>query len=495
MIGWREEDTSERINCADTVKVQWSAALVEGARDPVGHGTGLRVAGRGHQRRARSPGRAARRRRRRLPPTARPSRNTHENFLAAAAKLGLGLRDIPPCVTFFAPVSLDAEGRFLWNASRKRPGDFVDLRAEMNVVAGAVELRPSARSGSARGIRTGHADPSSRAAPRLPTIPAGPLSPEIDPRLRVHGPALRLRSDDDDQPRSHIAARHVARVIRAGCSGRAAMVADSEARTDVAHHRQRRPAGRRCAAVLRRRSGRALQRAGHAAGPGLGLYRARNAAGFEPGPGDGAASPPIPAADTIRRRAAAPAKATPSASAKPTKYQHACRENFILELSKYGLTKRDIVANLNFFMNVPIDPSGQFHRRRRHLGARQLCRHHGGDGCDLRHLQLSAGQQSLQRLQSDADPRADLGRARGVSAGAGIPNTGTYGPTHLTLRGQRRAIPGFGECLPLSIRHSWPGTPGQGHGQCQGKLVLNSAFSQILRRLVAAPDARNSHPE
>jgi urea carboxylase-associated protein 1 len=43
-----------------------------------------------------------------------------------------------------------------------------------------------------------------------------------------------------------------------------------------------------------------------------------------------------------------------------TKYQHACRENFILELSKHGLTKRDIVANLNFFMNVPIDPKGNF---------------------------------------------------------------------------------------------------------------------------------------
>jgi urea carboxylase-associated protein 1 len=43
-----------------------------------------------------------------------------------------------------------------------------------------------------------------------------------------------------------------------------------------------------------------------------------------------------------------------------TKYQRACRENFILELSKYGMTKRDIVSNLNFFMNVPIDPSGNF---------------------------------------------------------------------------------------------------------------------------------------
>ena len=43
-----------------------------------------------------------------------------------------------------------------------------------------------------------------------------------------------------------------------------------------------------------------------------------------------------------------------------TKYQHACRENFVLELAKYGLGKRDIVANLNFFMNVPIDPAGNF---------------------------------------------------------------------------------------------------------------------------------------
>ena len=43
-----------------------------------------------------------------------------------------------------------------------------------------------------------------------------------------------------------------------------------------------------------------------------------------------------------------------------TKYQHACRENFILELSRHGLTKRDIVANLNFFMNVPIESSGKF---------------------------------------------------------------------------------------------------------------------------------------
>jgi len=62
------------------------------------------------------------------------SRNTQENFIAGAAKVGLGVRDIPPCVTFFAPVSLDENGRFVWNQDRKQPGDFVDLRAEMNAI-------------------------------------------------------------------------------------------------------------------------------------------------------------------------------------------------------------------------------------------------------------------------------------------------------------------------------------------------------------------------
>jgi uncharacterized protein len=38
---------------------------------------------------------------------------------------------------------------------------------------------------------------------------------------------------------------------------------------------------------------------------------------------------------------------------------HACRENFIVEVMKHGMSKRDIVPNINFFMNVPIEPSGE----------------------------------------------------------------------------------------------------------------------------------------
>jgi uncharacterized protein len=133
LIGWREEDTSERVNCADTVKVQWSAAISKGrvilsdmgrvllslVEDTSG-AHDLLVGGS-------TPAST-------LAAFGATTRNTQQNFLAAAAKIGLDVRDIPPCVTLFAPVSLDDAGRFLWNPDRKRPGDFVDLRAEMNLI-------------------------------------------------------------------------------------------------------------------------------------------------------------------------------------------------------------------------------------------------------------------------------------------------------------------------------------------------------------------------
>jgi len=133
LIGWREEDTSERINCADTVKVQWSAAVGKGRvilsdmgrvllsviEDSSG-AHDLLVGGS-------TPAST-------LAAFGAPGRNTQENFLAAASKIGLDVRDIPPCITFFAPISLDDAGRFGWQEGRKRSGDFVDVRAEMNLV-------------------------------------------------------------------------------------------------------------------------------------------------------------------------------------------------------------------------------------------------------------------------------------------------------------------------------------------------------------------------
>jgi uncharacterized protein len=41
-----------------------------------------------------------------------------------------------------------------------------------------------------------------------------------------------------------------------------------------------------------------------------------------------------------------------------TVHQHACAENFLAEGAKWGLGKRDIVSNVNFFMNVPVEADG-----------------------------------------------------------------------------------------------------------------------------------------
>jgi urea carboxylase-associated protein 1 len=41
-----------------------------------------------------------------------------------------------------------------------------------------------------------------------------------------------------------------------------------------------------------------------------------------------------------------------------TKYQHACVENFLLEGARYGLGKRDLVSNINWYMNVPVEADG-----------------------------------------------------------------------------------------------------------------------------------------
>lgn len=39
-------------------------------------------------------------------------------------------------------------------------------------------------------------------------------------------------------------------------------------------------------------------------------------------------------------------------------FHHACRENFLSEAAKHGLGLRDLVSNLNWFMNVPVEADG-----------------------------------------------------------------------------------------------------------------------------------------
>lgn len=127
LAAWAQADRSERLNLPDTIKVQWTTDLRKGrvlfsdmgrvmlsitedssgAHDVLTGGSGPDAGG--------TPG----------------QRNTRENMLLAAAKLGLDRRDMPMVITFFAPVRVDAAGRFFWNGALLSGEDWLELRAEM----------------------------------------------------------------------------------------------------------------------------------------------------------------------------------------------------------------------------------------------------------------------------------------------------------------------------------------------------------------------------
>lgn len=132
---WSRADTSERLNHADTIKVQWAASLRKGrvilsdmgrvlfsiVEDTTGGAHDALAGGSTAATNEASYGAGA-------------HRNTRDNFILAAGKFGLDRRDVHPCINFFAPVSVDANGRFLWGGGLRHAGDFVDLRAEMDLL-------------------------------------------------------------------------------------------------------------------------------------------------------------------------------------------------------------------------------------------------------------------------------------------------------------------------------------------------------------------------
>ena len=61
-----------------------------------------------------------------------------ENFLSALAAFGLGRKDIVPNINFFCNVPVIDEARLtdsVFMESRSKPGDYVELRAEMDALA------------------------------------------------------------------------------------------------------------------------------------------------------------------------------------------------------------------------------------------------------------------------------------------------------------------------------------------------------------------------
>jgi urea carboxylase-associated protein 2 len=134
LVFYNAKDRSERFNAGDTVKIQWNARLSRGrvlfsdmgrvlasiTDDTYGRNDAL-AGGSSQASNADKYGNAA-------------LRNTRDNFILLASKNGLDKRDIPPCLTLFAPVSVDGAGRFRWEGEGAAPGDHVDLRAELDLL-------------------------------------------------------------------------------------------------------------------------------------------------------------------------------------------------------------------------------------------------------------------------------------------------------------------------------------------------------------------------
>lgn len=61
-------------------------------------------------------------------------KNARDSFLVELAKWGLGSRDLPANVNFFSRVDVAADGAMAFHAGNSKPGAYVELRAEMNVL-------------------------------------------------------------------------------------------------------------------------------------------------------------------------------------------------------------------------------------------------------------------------------------------------------------------------------------------------------------------------
>ena len=133
LIAWCQDDPSERMHLADTIKVQWSATLGKGRVIYTDMGrlafSILEDCSGGHDVLAGATSAAT------MAAALGPGawRNTRDNFLTAVAKLGLSRRDVPACLGLFAPVGVDEAGGLVWRSGRCAPGDFIDLRAESDL--------------------------------------------------------------------------------------------------------------------------------------------------------------------------------------------------------------------------------------------------------------------------------------------------------------------------------------------------------------------------
>lgn len=135
LIALNADLPSERLNTGDTAKVQWNAYLGKGrlvysemgrvlfsiVEDTCGYHdliAGASTAASVARRFADDPYRT----------------NARDNFILALGKFGLSKREVVPCISFFTGIDIVDGSKLKWLGPVSKAGDFIDLRAEMNVL-------------------------------------------------------------------------------------------------------------------------------------------------------------------------------------------------------------------------------------------------------------------------------------------------------------------------------------------------------------------------
>lgn len=159
LLAWNANDPSERLNLPDTIKVQWTTTISKGRvifsdmgrvllsviEDSSGAHDPLMGGSTPHSNAERYPG--------------IKTRNTRDNLALVAGKLGLTRRDLHASLNLFAPVQVDRDGHLGWGEGRSRAGDYIELRAEMDLLVGLsncphpLEPNPGYAPGPARVTR------------------------------------------------------------------------------------------------------------------------------------------------------------------------------------------------------------------------------------------------------------------------------------------------------------------------------------------------------
>lgn len=139
----RHDRPSERLNVADTVKVQWQAYLAEGSLLLSDMGRVLATivedtSGR-HDAFCATTSRAANEARYGDGAPDGPTPNGRDHFAVALLKHGLSRRDVAPCIDFFKGVRVGDDGRFTFEGE-PRPGAHVTLRAELPLLVTIVDV-------------------------------------------------------------------------------------------------------------------------------------------------------------------------------------------------------------------------------------------------------------------------------------------------------------------------------------------------------------------